>query len=217
MELRDTIYYANDKELELAVVNLDWYKAFDLVSIDFTLKALRTLGFGETFVKWLSVLYKNIESAVLINNILGDFFSVTRSVRQGCPLSMGLFVVYQEPFYRALVKSRIIRPIRMPDTTEIKLLGYADDTNIFICSEESLIEVNKIVSQFEQATGARLNRNSKTKIFGLGKWKNKITWPLPWLKVELEYFSTLGIYHSNNYVDTLKKKLGYLYKCSTFT
>ena len=68
-----------------------------------------------------------------------------------------------------------------------------------------MIEVNKIVSQFEQATGARLNRNSKTKIFGLDKWKNKITWPLPWLKVELQYFSTLGIYHSNNYVDTIKK------------
>ena len=60
MELRDIIYYANDKDLELAVVNLDWYKAFDLVSIDFTLKALSTLGFGETFVNWVSILYNNM-------------------------------------------------------------------------------------------------------------------------------------------------------------
>ena len=89
MELRDIIYYANDVDLELTVVNLDWYKAFDLVSLDFTLKALLKLGFGEGFVRWISVLYNDIESAVQINNILGDFFPVTRSVRQGCPLSMG--------------------------------------------------------------------------------------------------------------------------------
>ena len=101
MELRDIIYYTNDLDLELAVVNLDWYKAFDLVSMEFTLKALRKLGFGETFVHWVSILYTDIESSVLINNILSDFFPVTRSVRQGCPLSMGLFIIYQEAFYRA--------------------------------------------------------------------------------------------------------------------
>ncbi|CAL4195938.1 unnamed protein product, partial [Meganyctiphanes norvegica] len=138
-------------------VNLDWYKAFDRVPIEFTLKALYSLGFGECFVHWLSILYKDIESTVQINNVLGDFFPVTRSVRQGCPLSMGLFIVYQEPFYRALVKSRIIRPLQMPDATETKLLGYADDTNIVITNEDSLLEINNIVSQYEQATGAILN------------------------------------------------------------
>ena len=93
----------------------------------------------------------------------------------------------------------------MPDRTKLKLLGYADDTNILINSEESLIEVNNIISQFEQATGARLNRNSKTKIFGLGTWCNKTQWSLVWLKVELQYFSTLGVYYSNNYTDALDK------------
>ena len=106
MEMRDIIYYANDVDMELAVVNLDWYKAFDLVSIEFTLKALHKLGFGDTFVRWVSILYNGIESSVQINNILGDFFPITRSVRQGCPLRMGLFVVYQEAFYRAIVKPR---------------------------------------------------------------------------------------------------------------
>ena len=62
--------------MELALVNLDWYKAFDLVSIDFTLKALHKLGFSDTFVQWTSILYRDIESAVLINNISSDFFPV---------------------------------------------------------------------------------------------------------------------------------------------
>ena len=162
MELRDIFYYANDVNMELAVVNLDWYKAFDRVSIEFTLKALLKLGFGEPFVRWISILYRDIKSAVLMNNILSDFFPVTRSVRQGCPMSMGLFVVYQEAFYRAMVKSRIIRPLRLPDATETTLVGYADDTTVLILNEESLIEMVSIVSLFEKATGAILNRNNKT-------------------------------------------------------
>ena len=159
MELRDIIYYANDVDSDLALLNLDWYKAFDLVSIEFTLKALQRLGFGDTFVRWVSILYNDIESSVILNNILGKFFPVTRSVRQGCPMSMGLFVVYQEAFYRAMIKSRIIRPLRMPDTTETLLLGYADDTTILISSDESLLEVGRIIAKFEKATGAILNRN----------------------------------------------------------
>ena len=94
MELRDIFHFANELDLELAVLNLDWYKAFDLVSVEFTLKALKKLGFGDTFVNWISILYKDIESSILINNILSDFFPVTCSVRQGCPLSMGIFIIY---------------------------------------------------------------------------------------------------------------------------
>ena len=83
MELRDIVFYANQENLELAVLNLDWYKAFDTVSIEFVLRILETFGFGETFISWISTLYNGIESALSINNILGDFFPVTRSVRQG--------------------------------------------------------------------------------------------------------------------------------------
>ena len=205
MELRDVIYYANDVDLELAIVNLDWFKAFDLVSIEFTLKALEKLGFGEQFVSWISILYNDVESSIQINNILSEFFPVTRSVRQGCPLSMAMFIIYQEAFYRAMVKSQIIRPLRMPDATESILIGYADDTNILILNEIGLTEVNNIILKFEQATGAILNRNNKTKIFGVGKWKNRDQWPLDWLKIEVDHLFTLGIYHSNSYSSSLDK------------
>ena len=57
MELRDLIHYANDCCLDLAILNLDWYKAFDLMPIDFILKALQRLGFGELFVSWVNTLY----------------------------------------------------------------------------------------------------------------------------------------------------------------
>ena len=114
MELRDIIFYANEQNMELAILNLDWYKAFDTVSIEFVIKILYKFGFGYTFIGWIKTLYNEIESTLSINNILGDFFSVTRSVRQGCPLSMALFIIFQEPFYRALSSSQIVRPLSLP-------------------------------------------------------------------------------------------------------
>ena len=35
MELRDVIYYSNESNQDLAMLNLDWYKAFDLVPVEF--------------------------------------------------------------------------------------------------------------------------------------------------------------------------------------
>ena len=57
MELRDLIHYANDSNLDLAVLNLDWYKAFDLVPVDFIFKVLRELNFGSVFISWIKALY----------------------------------------------------------------------------------------------------------------------------------------------------------------
>ena len=118
---------------------------------------------------------------------------------------MALFIIYQEPFYRALTASQIIRPLSLPGNDEVKLLGYADDTNTVVTDTNSLIEINRIITNFELATGSRLNRNNKTKIFGVGQWQNRQQWPLVWLKSEQDFLFTLGIFHGNDYLATLEK------------
>ena len=150
------------------------------------------------FVSWIKTLYNGIESALNINNVISQFFPVYRSVRQGCPLSMSLFILFQEPFYRAIVASRIIRPLTLPDATEIKILGYADDSTLIIRDDRSLKEAFYLIEKFEKAMGSKLNR-AKTKIFGTGSWKDRIQWPINQFQTENEYFYALGIYHSNDY------------------
>ena len=204
MELRDLIKYANDSNLNMAVLNLDWYKAFDLVPVDFVFKVLHTLGFGDIFVNWINILYTGIESALEINNILSDVFPINRSVRQGCPLSMSLYILFQEPFYRAVIASRIIRPLRLPDSTEIKIIGYADDSTLPVRDDESLLEIYSLITKFEKAMGAKLNKD-KTKIYGIGNWKDRGQWPLDWIRIEKDFFFTLGIYHSNDYNSSVCK------------
>ena len=63
---------------------------------------------------------------------------------------MSLFILFQEPFYRAIIASRIIRPVTLPNATNIKILGYADDSPLLITDELSLIEVFKLISHLFQ-------------------------------------------------------------------
>ena len=40
--------------------------------------------------------------------------------------------------------------------------------------------------RFEYVSGALLLRSWKSKIMGLGPWRNRVAWPLPWLTVKNE-------------------------------
>ena len=124
-------------------------------------------------------------------------FNIERGVRQGCPLSMMLFVIFQEPLYRAIELSVKVKPIMSP-CTPMKLLGYADDTSFIVSDETSIIECFEILNKFELASGIKLNKN-KTKLFGIGSWKNRQQWPVQDIRVLNGNIKILGIYYDNDY------------------
>ena len=41
--------------------------------------------------------------------------------------------------------------------SELKLLQYADDTEIFATTEESIEEIFKVIQKYEKGTGAKIN------------------------------------------------------------
>ena len=184
--------YFNQKNITGAIVNLDWEKAFDRVNWSFLSKALHRMGFPVSIINWFFILYKNIESSCMVNGHLLKAFSIERGVRQGCPLSMLAFVLFQEPLYLAIEKYANVIPPQIPGKN-FKNVGYADDTSLYIVDEKSLIEAFHVLSLFEDASNAKLNLK-KTKIFSFGKWQGRHLWPNKDLKVELEYFKALGIF-----------------------
>ena len=204
MLIRDVIYYVNSRGTNAAFLKLDWHKAFDLVNTEFLFKSMKCLGFGDEFVTKVSMLYNQIESAMCINNNITSFFPIKRSVRQGCPLSMMLYAIYQESFFLAIKENVNVKPLVLPDHTILKSVGYADDNNIIITSEDSLKEVDNIVKDFELATNSKINRNEKSRIYSMGGWKDKRDWPLQWVKQDTTSLFTLGIHHCNDYKETLK-------------
>ena len=129
------------------------------------------MGFSTNFSNIIMMFYSSRTSRCLVNGILTNEFDVKRGLLQGCPLSMLLFIISQEPLYSACEKNILICPFRTPNHNT-KLEGYADDTNIILADDQSIIEALKLVRYFETATGASLNLN-KTKGFGIGKWKGE--------------------------------------------
>ena len=102
MLIRDAIAWAEEKNLPLMVVGLDQAKAFDRVHWGFMFRVLDRVGLGRTFVGWLRALYAGVGSTVCVNGHLGDVFGLHAGVRQGCPLSPLLYILYMEPLAAAI-------------------------------------------------------------------------------------------------------------------
>ena len=56
------------------------------------LKALEKFGFGPSFLRWVKTLYTNIRSSVCNGGWVSGKISLGRGVRQGCPLSEGMWI-----------------------------------------------------------------------------------------------------------------------------
>ena len=202
IQIRDILYYTSQNNLKGAVINLDWEKAFDRVSWNFLKKIMKKLGFSTFIINWIMNLYNNVTSSCLINGYVTKEFPIKRGVRQGCPLSKLAYVLFQEPLYLAIEKSKKINPLDLP-CKKIKKIGYADDTTLFVKDDEGFIEIFDIIKKFEMATNSKINMR-KTKLYGLGEWKERANWPIKGLKIEREHFTTLGITFSLDYDLALK-------------
>ena len=137
------------------------------------------------------------QSCIQINGNQTEHFDIGRGIRQGCPLSMMLYVLFKEALYCYIKSCTVIKGIQLPNNNTLKISGYADDTNLFTIDNESITNIFNVIKKFELATGAMLNK-SKTKIYGLGVWNNKIEWPISWLTSNTS-FESLGIIFDNNY------------------
>ena len=196
--IRDIMYYLNYEKVPAAMINLDWSKAFDRVNLDFLFKVLQKLGFAAEFVSLIKMLYTGARSVICINGNLSKDFPIKKSVRQGCPLSMTLFIIVQEPLYRML-KSRIASfAPTLPNNLTVTVLGYADDSTVVVNSDEGIQESLHVVKGYELATGAKLNLE-KTSIIGIGLWRNRTNWPVNGLKALTGRCEILGIVHCNDY------------------
>ena len=69
------------------LILVDFYKVFDTLELSFIKKASEYFNFPECLIKWVSVIYNNINSHIINYGHMSERFTFTRRVRQGCPLS----------------------------------------------------------------------------------------------------------------------------------
>jgi hypothetical protein len=68
--IRDSIDYANQCNLPLAVISLDQASAYDCVEHPYIFHALEKIGFGKNFIKNIRTMYRNAQGLVKINGVL---------------------------------------------------------------------------------------------------------------------------------------------------
>ena len=78
----------------MAVLLLDFKKAYDRVDWGFLEETMLCMGFPTTWIREVAAMYKITHSHVLLAGDGGNCFSISRSVRQGCPLAPTLFLFW---------------------------------------------------------------------------------------------------------------------------
>ena len=113
IEIISTIDKLETEDNLRLLVSIDSYKAFGTLEWSFIKKAFEYFNFPEYLIKWVSVIYNNINGCIINNGHMSDGFTVTRGVQQGCPLSPCIFVIAVE-----LLAIAVRHNIKIKDITQ---------------------------------------------------------------------------------------------------
>ena len=89
---------------------------------------------------------------------------------------MLLYIIYIEPLLLKFKKE--LSGVRIADHP-LKVGGHVDDQFMFLKNDDSTRRLWCIVESFENCTNALINRQ-KTRLLGLGAWKERRQWPFGW-------------------------------------
>ena len=210
----DIINYADQNNQKAYIGQIDFEKAFDSIEWPFLFKTLEKFNFGDIFIQWIKILYNDIYTCVGNNGYYSNYFKLTRSIRQGCPISALLFILVAEILASKLREEKGVKGIVI-EGKEYKLCMLADDMTLFLMDLESLKNAIGIFKTFETYSGLKLNL-SKTELIPIGKCSEeniKLGQDLEQIKIGSFPFKALGIWYAKtqeeiktlNYIERIQK------------
>ena len=154
-----------------ALINLYQSKAFNRVDHGFLVAVLSAAGFKLHFRIWIRLLYASPGVMVEVNGVRSEPFTLTQSIREGCPLSPMRYILALEPFLGKLKANPALRGLTLPGCNEVaRYTAYADDVSVLVTSSAEVEEQSKEIGRYEAVTGAKINREKSVGL-QLGSWK----------------------------------------------
>lgn len=193
--ISDLIEYTSLKNSPGIILLIDFEKAFDTIQWRHLMNSLKYFNFGESFIHWIQVIYSNIESTIINNGHTSQFFSISRGIRQGCPISPYLFIIAVEVLAISIRANKNIKGIKI-GSTEFKLSQLADDTTLFLLNLLSVKNALICLKKFHMISGLLINMD-KTLGKGIGSLNNFIPDDNYSIKWTTGPIATLGVTISN--------------------
>ena len=123
---------------------------------------------------WIRLGYTDISSCVQNNGWTSDFFSLSREVRQGCPLTPYLFIFCAEVLGNSVRNDTRIQGIKVLDT-ECKISQHADDSTFILDgSQSSFSRSLYLLDTFALISGLKVNYE-KIEALQIGSCKSSET------------------------------------------
>jgi len=177
--LLDSILVANEvveeyraKNKRLAIIKVDYEKAYDSVSWEFLYYMMVRLGFCARWIAWIKECLESSTMSILVNGSPTKELCPKKGLRQGDPMAPFLFLIVVEGLagmVRQAVKKNLYYGVHVGSKAiNVGLLQFADDT-LFMCEAkiQNAWVIKSILRSFELASGLRVNF-FKTKIGGVG-------------------------------------------------
>ena len=126
IKILEIVSVCDRKMINGLLVSFDFFKAFNTVSWDSIFLALERFGFGNKYIKMVKILFKQPLVCASNNGYWFKFFEPTRSARQGCCFSPGIFNLVVELLGLGIRQNKNIQGIKL-NNEEIKAGQFADD------------------------------------------------------------------------------------------
>lgn len=149
------------------MVSLDQEKAYDRIDHDYLWRIMIEMGFPVKFVTTIQALYRHARTAVVVNGMMKHEFEVCRGVRQGDPMSCLLFDLAIEPLANRLRSNKKLNGY-MIGGERLVVNMFADDTIVFLSSEDKIKHMIRTLDEYCLASTARFNLN-KTNYIPIGE------------------------------------------------
>ena len=166
--VQDTRDIALRMRWPLAIIGLDFSKAFDTVSHSGLMKILRFYNFPERLLQRIELLLRGAEITLDINGRRKCPFKLQDGTGQGDPISSYLFNLVAEIFINAIIYNPNCDLFHFGPTKALPE-AYADDIHIFVRgdSPDAIRSIIDTADRFQELTGLSLSK-PKTEYLSIG-------------------------------------------------
>ncbi len=166
--IKDFIHDSNKKNKILKIISLDQKKAFDSILHSYLFKLLKNANIGNRLMRIIENLYNDSITKLNINGVLLEEIKVKKSIKQGDPLSMWLYILALQELLISIKNNKVINGYKLNilSSIETKTRAYADDIGGTLIDDGSIKELFIEFEKWGKYSGGEINKN-KTKILNI--------------------------------------------------